>query len=118
MQFRFKSFWFGALAVCAGAVLAQAPAPAAAPSPEPSIFVGADKALGKQLIEEKKCAACHAAKFGGDASAVYRPGKRITNAGALRGMVEQCNSEMNLGMFPEEVTAIAAVLNEQHYRFR
>ena len=81
-----------------------------------AIFVGADMALGKQLIEEKKCAACHQVKFGGDGSAVYRPGERITTAGALRGMVEQCNTEMSLGLFPEEVTAISAVLNQRHYK--
>jgi hypothetical protein len=32
-------------------------------------------------------------------------------------MVEQCNTELNLGFFPEEVTAVAAVLNRDHYRF-
>jgi hypothetical protein len=36
----------------------------------------------------------------------------------LRGMVEQCNTELNLSLFPDEVTAIAAVLNQTHYRFR
>lgn len=83
-----------------------------------AIFEGADMALGRQLIEEKKCATCHQAKFGGDGSAVYRPGERISTAGALRGMVEQCNTELGMGLFPEEVTAIAAVLNQRHYKIR
>lgn len=108
MQPKFKTFFFGTLAFCAVIASAQ----------DAAIFAGADKALGKQLLEEKKCATCHAAKFGGDGSAVYRPGERIKTAGTLRGMVEQCNTEMNMGMFPEEVSAIAAVLNERHYRFR
>ena len=34
------------------------------------------------------------------------------------GLLEQCNTEMNLGLFPEEVTAIAAVLHRDHYRFK
>lgn len=85
---------------------------------EPAIFKGADLALGQRLIDEHRCSACHARKFGGDGSAVYRPEGRINTAGLLRGMVEQCNTELNLGMFPEEVTAVAAVLNQQHYRFR
>ena len=46
------------------------------------------------------------------------PQGRINTAGYLRGMVEQCNSELNLQLFPEEVTAIAAVLNRDHYRFK
>jgi hypothetical protein len=33
-------------------------------------------------------------------------------------MVEQCNLELNLTLFPDEVTAISAVLNRDHYRFR
>jgi hypothetical protein len=33
-------------------------------------------------------------------------------------MVEQCNTELNLGRFPVEVTAFAAVLNRQQYRFK
>ena len=32
-------------------------------------------------------------------------------------MVEYCSTELNLGLFPEEVTAIAAVLQRDHYRF-
>lgn len=38
--------------------------------------------------------------------------------GALRGMVEQCSFELKLALFPDEVTAIAAVLNRDHYRFK
>ena len=85
---------------------------------EPSIFSGADLPLGKKLIAEHRCAQCHAQKVGGDGSAIYRPAGRINSAGLLRGMVEQCNTEMNLGLFPEEVTAVAAVLNLDHYKFK
>jgi len=81
------------------------------------VFKGADLKQGEQLIVEHKCAACHAQKVGGDGSAIYRPQGRISNAAYLRGMVEQCNTELNLGMFPEEVTSVAAVLNRDHYHF-
>ena len=84
----------------------------------PTIFRGADLALGERLIREHRCVECHRQKVGGDGSAIYRPRGRISTPGFLRGMVEQCNTEMNLGMFPEEVTAVAAVLNRDHYRFR
>jgi len=36
----------------------------------------------------------------------------------LRGMVEQCNTELNLGLFPEEVHSVAAVLARDHYKFK
>ncbi len=87
-------------------------------SQTPSIFKEADFALGTKLIEEHKCTACHIQKVGGNGSAIYKPLGRINTPGFLRGMVEQCNTEMNLGIFPEEVTSIAAVLNRDHYKFK
>jgi len=83
----------------------------------PLVFQGADLKQGEQLIAEHKCAACHAQKVGGDGGAIYRPAGRINSSGYLRGMVEQCNTELNLGLFPEEVTSVAAVLNRDHYHF-
>ena len=82
------------------------------------VFQGADLALGARLIAEHKCVECHRSKVGGDGSAIYRPAGRINTAGFLRGMVEQCNTELNLGLFPEEVTSVAAVLNRDHYGFK
>jgi hypothetical protein len=84
----------------------------------PAIYKDADLKLGEQLIAQNKCSQCHATKVGGDGSAIYKPAGRINNAGLLRGMVEQCNSMLNLQMFPEEVTAVAAVLNRDHYKFK
>jgi hypothetical protein len=81
------------------------------------IFDGADLDLGRKLIADNQCVACHRGKVGGDGSAIYRPTGRINTAGFLRGMVEQCNTELKLSLFPDEVTAIGAVLNRDHYRF-
>lgn len=81
------------------------------------IFKDADLALGTKLIRDSGCDACHIRRVGGDGSAIYRPAGRINNAGALRGMVQYCSTELNLSLFPEEVTAIAAVLDRDHYRF-
>ena len=85
---------------------------------QPAIFKGADLQLGQQLIAEHQCAACHTRRVGGDGSAIYKPLGRINTPAFLRGMVEQCNTELNLGMFPEDVTAVAAVLNRDHYKFK
>lgn len=82
------------------------------------LFKEADLALGEKLIAENKCNECHIRRVGGDGSAIYKPKGRINNAGALRGMVEYCNTELNLGMFPEEVSAVAAVINQRHYKFK
>lgn len=81
----------------------------------PPLYQGADLALGKKLISEHKCNACHQKKVGGDGTDIYRPAGRINTLAALRGMVEQCNTELNLGLFPEETNSVAAVLNRDHY---
>lgn len=91
---------------------------AALAQPVAEIFRDADLALGARLIKEHRCVECHIGKVGGDGSAIYRPRGRISSAGFLRGMVEQCNTELNLGLFPEEVSAIAAVLNRDHYQHK
>ena len=82
------------------------------------IFQDADLALGEKLITESKCVACHISKVGGDGNRIYKPTGRINNTGRLRGMVEMCNTTMNLGLFPEDVLAVAAVLNRDHYKFK
>jgi len=80
-------------------------------------YADADLALGEKLIRDNDCTACHMKKVGGDGSAIYRPAGRINTPGALRGMVDYCSTELNLGLFPEEVTAVAGVLQRDHYRF-
>jgi hypothetical protein len=54
---------------------------------------------------------------GGDGSDIYNPQGKINSPAFLRGMVDYCNTQLNLGMFPEEVTSVAAVLNKRHYQF-
>ncbi len=104
-----SSRWTVSLAVACCALSVQA---------QPSIFKDADLGLGRELIATHQCEACHVRRVGGDGSDVYDPGGRIKTAGLLRGMVEYCNTQLNLGMFPEEVSAVAAVINQRHYKFK
>ncbi|MBS0433753.1 MAG: hypothetical protein JSR75_02495 [Proteobacteria bacterium] len=92
-------------------------APLAAAAQVSALFKDADLALGEKLIAEHRCSACHMRRVGGDGSAIYRPDGRINTPGALRGMVEYCSTELKLSLFPEELDAIAAVLDRDHYRF-
>ncbi len=77
----------------------------------------ADMALGETLIRQHRCEACHARRVGGDGTDIYRSNQRINSPAALRGMVEMCSVELKLQLFPEEITAVAAVLQRDHYRF-
>ena len=74
--------------------------------PAEQLFRGADMALGQQLIKQHRCVECHTQKFGGDGTtSIYRPAGRINTPGFLRGMVEQCNTELNLRMRPSTASA-------------
>jgi hypothetical protein len=85
---------------------------------QPNIFKGADVQRGEQLMSEAKCEACHIRRVGGDGSAMYKPMERLKNAGSLRGMVDYCSTQLNLGFFPEDSTDVAAALNRKHYHFK
>lgn len=102
--------WAGLWLACSLTVGAQAAGPAE--------FQGADLALGERLLRQHDCSACHARRVGGDGSAIYKPEGRISRPAALLTMVEVCNTELNLQLFPDDVAAIAAVLNRDHYRFK
>lgn len=110
-----------AAALGALALVALLGATTAAPGPAQATdlhrYPDADIPLGEKLIREHQCDACHIRRVGGDGSAIYRPQGRINTPGALRGMVDYCSVELKLSLFPEEVTAIAAVLQRDHYRF-
>ncbi|APW47399.1 hypothetical protein [Rhodoferax antarcticus] len=84
----------------------------------PALYQGADLKLGEKLIAQHECSACHQKKVGGDGSAIYQPAGKVNTLGALRGMVEACDQQLNIGLFPEEVNSVSAVLNRDHYRFK
>ncbi len=98
----------------AGSVLAAS----AAAQPASELFQGADLALGERLLKEHRCTECHARNVGGDGAAIYRPAGRVNTPSALASMVERCNTNLTLGMFPEDVSAVAAVLNRKYYHFK
>jgi len=103
---------------CLGLALAGLLLPLAAQAAGVEIFAGVDLALGERLISEHACAECHSRHVGGDGSAIYRPQGRIATPGALQTMVQYCSSQLRLSLFPEEITAIAAVLQRDHYHFK
>ena len=90
----------------------------AAAAQQHPLFKEADLAHGEKLIAENKCNECHIRRVGGDGSAIYKPKGRINTASALRGMIDYCSTELNLGFFPEDTTSVAGVLNLRHYKFR
>lgn len=86
-------------------------------APLPGLAAG-NAAEGGKLVEAKKCETCHAGKTPADASAIYlRKDRKVTSMARLRAQVAACNTQLNLGLFPEDEEDIAAFLNERYYRF-
>jgi cytochrome c2 len=92
--------------------LSTTPVLAAAP------FATGDAAAGKAL-HEKKCAACHAGRFGGDGSKIYtRADRHIKNAAGLAQQITVCNSMLGNELFPEDEANLGAFLNQTYYKFK
>ena len=83
----------------------------------PALAAG-DVAQGRKLVAEKKCEICHNNKTLGDAKAVYlRKDRKVTSLAKLKAQVALCNSELNLGLFPEDEEHIVAFLDQTYYKF-
>lgn len=81
-------------------------------------FASGNAAAGKTL-HEKKCAACHVGRFGGDGSKIYtRADRRVKNAGALAQQITTCNSMLGNELFPEDEANLGAYLNQTFYKFK
>ena len=84
----------------------------------PLAGTAADPAEGRKLVAEKKCEDCHHNKTMGDAKAVYlRKDRHVTSMEKLKSQVAVCNSQLNLGLFPEDEEHIVEYLNDEYYHF-
>ena len=64
----------------------------------------------------KRAQACYQQKAVGNGSITYKPRGRVNTLVALRGMVEQCNTQLNRGLCPDEGTSVSAALNREPYK--
>ena len=82
-------------------------------------FASANVESGKSLYVEKKCAACHIQKVGGDGSSLFtRTDRKVTSSSKLLAQVNACNSGFNIGMLPDQERNVAAYLNAEYYKFK
>ena len=87
-------------------------------APSIALASGADAHEGKKLVTEKKCEICHNNITMGDAKAVYlRKDRKVTSLAKLKAQVAACNTQLNLGLFPEDEEHIAAYLDREYYKF-
>lgn len=74
-------------------------------------------AEGRKLVESAKCEACHQDKVYGPLGTIYtRTDRKVTTWPRLKAQVAACNTQLNLGLFPEDEEHIAAWLNATWYK--
>lgn len=79
-------------------------------------FASGNAAQGK-VTHEQKCAACHAAKAGGN-TLYTRADRKVKSADHLAQQIAACNSMLALDLFPEDEANLGAYLNKQYYKFK
>ena len=84
-----------------------------------SILAAPNLQNGKE-IDQNKCYACHAKKTGfGNGDMIYtRSDSKVNSLAKLKTMVERCNTELRLDLFPEDEADVIAYLNKQFYKFK
>lgn len=80
-------------------------------------FDEGDASIGKAMVE-KNCISCHAAKYGGDGSAIYtRDNRKVNAASQLLSQIRNCNTMLGLKWFEDEELHVANYLNQTYYKF-
>ncbi|WP_295880801.1 cytochrome c [uncultured Thiohalocapsa sp.] len=73
--------------------------------------VAATESVDAEALVQKNCTSCHGSEM------YTREDRKIGSFSALETQVEACNTNLDTGMFPEEVKAVATLLNEEYYKF-
>ena len=68
-----------------------------------------DATIQGELRSGLGCESCHNPEF------YTRADRKATSLAKLEAMVERCNTNMDVGWFPEDVADVAAYLNESYY---
>lgn len=90
------------------------------------VVVAGDPESGKELYHEvdinqtingidyanANCETCH------ESSVYTRDNKLATSYEKLESFVERCNTNLDVGWFPEDVSDVASYLNQEFYRFQ
>ena len=85
-----------------------------------SSFAATPNSENGKEIDRSKCYACHAKKTGfGNGDMIYtRSDSKVNSLAKLKTMVERCNTELRLDLFPEDEADVIAYLNKQFYKFK
>lgn len=73
--------------------------------------VAIERTIKGQHYTDANCETCHQASF------YQRDDRKVSSIAALEAYVEGCNTNLDVGWFPDEVADVAAWLNQEYYRF-
>lgn len=73
--------------------------------------VALERTIKGQHYTDANCETCHQASF------YQRSDRKVTSKALLETYVEGCNTNLDVGWFPDEVTDVAAWLNMEYYKF-
>lgn len=73
--------------------------------------VALERTIRGEVYSDANCETCHS-------SDIYtRPNRRVNTYPRLEAQVEMCNTMLDVGWFPDEVSAVATYLNQKYYKF-
>ncbi|SFG59488.1 hypothetical protein [Neptunomonas qingdaonensis] len=70
-----------------------------------------ERTIRGEQYTDANCETCHEASF------YLREDRKVTTFAKLEAMVEGCNTNLDVGWFPEDVSDVAAYLNREYYKF-
>ncbi len=70
-----------------------------------------ERTIKGEHYTDANCETCHQAAF------YQRADRKVTTYAKLEAFVEGCNTTMNVGWFPEDVSDVTAYLNREYYKF-
>jgi len=81
-------------------------------------FAAGEVPEGRKVVEASKCERCHQDKVYGAEGTIYlRKDRKVTSPQKLAAQISACNSQLNLGLFPEDEEHVVAFLEATYYRF-
>lgn len=74
--------------------------------------VSFERTIKGELMSDVNCDTCHQAEF------YQREDRKATTIAKLNSWVEGCNTTLDVGWFPEDVSDVAAYLNKEYYHLK
>ncbi|SIT05073.1 hypothetical protein [Neptunomonas antarctica] len=74
--------------------------------------VALERTIRGEQYTDANCETCHESAF------YQREDRKVTSYSKLESMVEGCNTNLDVGWFPEDVSDVAKYLNREYYKFK